>query len=712
MASKTAVQEFQTRFKLGNETLVTYYSCAIWKSGFPRHGWLYLSENFICFFSHVSKSFTIPFQQVTTLKKQENRGIAGLFQGIVVGTLQEEFLFGLFFSRDDTFTMLKQLWELAQGRLLRRAESDLGSDEGAEMSPTPAPANSFEVVKESATQQFASLQLRQSLSQIPVSANRLVERNRNSNFQRVFRLPRSEFLYYEDMGSSLWYEENPKSFYINGTLFLSDHFLCFLGLERLKVKLVVPFCEITHVDKKNTAMGLFGNALLLTTTSTKFFFTVSHRNEAARIILQFKKKCGSPLYSDDAMVARQNSAEMWCGLRDLENNFSNDYWVKQQELTMKWHEYFAQNGHDVCMIQTPKLLELLRKSIPDCFRGKVWQIVSGSIFRAVVEPGSKALLIKYQGKSSAAIFEIEKDVRRSFPEHLYFQSDDAIAALTRVLTAYSWRNPTIGYCQSMNIVAAVLLLVAGESAAFWLLCVICEEIVPDYYGKGMVGGVVDQKVLKELLKIYMPTLHDHLTTVDFPTELITQPWFLCLFIGYIPMQATLHCLDLLFQAGAQVLFRVALAIFKINSEALLAAQTPDMIIPILKSQTYDSDKLLAVAMGFGKFPKNEIAELRNKYKLEVIQQMQLKQKSSILRQLEKETSCMPREVFTRVAVDHNFSVGRRSVSTVRSLSIRTTTEFCAQQNSFQGIPSPSFNVFAWLDTLSTVATAAISALSS
>ena len=86
-------------------TNITDYSCAIWKSGFPRHGWLYLSENFICFFSHVSKSFTIPFQQVsflwlmcasellrkvTTLKKQENRGIAGLFQGIVVGTLQEE----------------------------------------------------------------------------------------------------------------------------------------------------------------------------------------------------------------------------------------------------------------------------------------------------------------------------------------------------------------------------------------------------------------------------------------------------------------------------------------------------------------------------------------------------------------------------------------------------------------------------------------------
>ena len=67
---------------------------------------------------------------------------------------------------------------------------------------------------------------------------------------------------------------------------------------------------------------------------------------------------------------------------------------------------------------------------------------------------------------------------------------------------------------------------------------VCAVETDNLQGKGMVGGVVDQKVLKELLKIYMPTLHDHLTTVDFPTELITQPWFLCLFIGYIPMQVS------------------------------------------------------------------------------------------------------------------------------------------------------------------------------
>ena len=67
-------------------------------------------------------------------------------------------------------------------------------------------------------------------------------------------------------------------------------------------------------------------------------------------------------------------------------------------------------------------------------------------------------LKKYDGRSSAAIDEIEKDLNRSLPEYPGFQSEEGIERLRRVLTAYSWTNTDVGYCQAMNIVVAALLM--------------------------------------------------------------------------------------------------------------------------------------------------------------------------------------------------------------------------------------------------------------
>jgi hypothetical protein len=80
----------------------------------------------------------------------------------------------------------------------------------------------------------------------------------------------------------------------------------------------------------------------------------------------------------------------------------------------------------------------------------LWPVLCGGIYKWLSKPNYYFQLLKeYQGVSSPSEEEIEKDLRRAFPKHPFFQKESNINILRNVLTAYSWRNPSIGYAQSM-----------------------------------------------------------------------------------------------------------------------------------------------------------------------------------------------------------------------------------------------------------------------
>lgn len=249
-----------------------------------------------------------------------------------------------------------------------------------------------------------------------------------------------------------------------------------------------------------------------------------------------------------------------------------------------WAEYLRDNGRNTTLIRQPTFHKLIRVGLPNRLRGEIWELTSGSLYLRLEKPSLYTeTLTKYSGQESLAIDEIEKDLNRSLPEYPGFQSEDGINRLRRVLTAYSWINPDVGYCQAMNIVVAALLIYMSETQAFFLLSALCDRLVPGYYSSTMYGTLLDQKVFESLVEKTMPILWEHLVKSDVQLSVVSLPWFLSLYINSMPLVFAFRVLDVFFVEGPKVLFQVGLAILRINGEELLDATDDGAFISVLKS---------------------------------------------------------------------------------------------------------------------------------
>jgi hypothetical protein len=221
-------------------------------------------------------------------------------------------------------------------------------------------------------------------------------------------------------------------------------------------------------------------------------------------------------------------------------------------------------------------------------RAQLWWQLSGAgeLQDEAGDDAYASLCARAERVTSSASEQIEADLNRTFPEHPLFRDDGSDGRpslrpqLRRVLRAYALRNESVGYCQCLNFLTAAMLLHLHEEGAFWLLCALCERLLPDYFSVAMSGLLADRDVLLVLLAARLPAVRAAVDAAgpSLPLTMILAKWLLPLFLNTLAEPAdALRVWDALFFEGPCVLVAAAFSIFQARASTLTAVE-PAMLV--------------------------------------------------------------------------------------------------------------------------------------
>ncbi|RKF56534.1 putative tbc domain-containing protein [Erysiphe neolycopersici] len=265
--------------------------------------------------------------------------------------------------------------------------------------------------------------------------------------------------------------------------------------------------------------------------------------------------------------------------------------------------------------RSDKIKRFIRKGIPPSWRGAAWFHYAGGPSMLAKYPGVYDDLVRrsFSGDMKQIDDEIiERDLNRTFPDNIKFKPDrdpdsslspdenfetPILQSLRHVLRAFSIYHPRIGYCQSLNFLAGLLLLFMNEEKAFWMMNIITRIFLPGTHSLNLEGANIDLGVLMSSIKDMMPSIwakigneldgQPSIPTASAPMRLppitlCTTAWFMSCFIGTLPIETTLRVWDSFFYEGSKTLFRIALTIFKLGESQIRAVTDPMEIFQVVQ----------------------------------------------------------------------------------------------------------------------------------
>ncbi|KAF9587137.1 hypothetical protein IFM89_039654 [Coptis chinensis] len=259
---------------------------------------------------------------------------------------------------------------------------------------------------------------------------------------------------------------------------------------------------------------------------------------------------------------------------------------REERRVRKWRKMIGVGGSDWkhYVRRKPHVVRRrIRKGIPDCLRGLVWQLISGSRDLLLMNAGVYEQLVLYETSSSE--LDIIRDISRTFPSHVFFQQRHGPGqrSLYNVLKAYSVYDREVGYVQGMGFLAGLLLLYMSEEDAFWLLVALLKGAVQaPMEGLYLVGLPLVQQYLfqfEQLVREHLPKVGEHFSQEMINPSMYASQWFITVFSYSFPFNLALRIWDVFLYEIKLPFEKLIHALRNFPDEAM----DPDILLPMAYS---------------------------------------------------------------------------------------------------------------------------------
>lgn len=586
-----------------HDTILTWYACSFSKKHENHQGWMYILSKFLCFYSYYFGNETkwiIELKNITLIKKTKAfRGF--LDNSIMIKTLDDmEYYISNLFHRNEAYDLIHQLCH------------DALHEKMTSISMSP---------------------LQGSSSSINSNCTTISQGKKTKLFQEFFHLPNEEQLRIQQAIPCKCSRDETS--WLQGYSYLSEHYFCFVAVPTsCEIRMTLPLYLVKKLEKfSNDKEGSF-SWLKVTILSLN-----SHESEIyIYIALGFVGSSDQDIYQNQFhLILQENSLFTKVLLKnykessisdwELPKGFGENYGypsINQDE------DHYSFDSLLITSIGDLRSLLINQKGFSNSKRGWIWSFLSGSWFKYIHDNAMTSLKnqdINIDPLTKLILDDIEKDLHRSLPEYIAFREDtsNGLELLRRVLVKCAVRNPDLGYCQAMNLLASVLLIYMDEEMTVYTLEKLCDSYFPEYFSTSMSGAVTDQHVFLSLIEENLPILYEHFKKHHIDISMISTPWFLSAYITQLPIALVPCMLDWLFLEGNKILFQLGLATLKLNGNELMQVTEAGDIVNLLrgffeKFKTLDSEfhKWIGFARREYGIDQKRLRELRELHQLAVI----------------------------------------------------------------------------------------------